>query len=137
MKMNHIKIESTSKILTLVIASCFANLAFADTVSDVSAERIERLEASVSALETRISILEGTLIPSQSNSPKPKATGGWKDKANWRLLSKGMTKNQVRAILGEAEKVDASGPIENWRWNYPMGPNVTFYDDVLYGWDEQ
>ena len=68
---------------------------------------------------------------------KPKATGDWKNRSNWRLLSKGMSKDQVRALLGDPEKIDASGPLENWRWKVPFGPSVTFYDEQVYGWDEK
>ena len=133
--MKLIKNKSVLMTIAMFMFGTWAGFSFAGSEPDTSAARIERLEAAVSVLERRVSALERP--STQSESPKFKATGDWKNKSNWRLLSKGMTKEQVRGILGEPEKIDASGPIENWRWKYPLGPSVTFYDDVVYGWDEK
>ena len=68
------------------------------------------------------------------------------DIAKWRQLSKGMSRSQVRAILGEPRRVEAiSGYFEKWVYDQdPMTAYVTFGTssrfpdtlDKLEGWRE-
>jgi hypothetical protein len=125
------------QLMVLVIFCCGASYSLADPQSDPKEERITKLEAVVSSLENRISALEGSPAQKQAEQKNINATlSAWKSKSNWRLLSKGMTKEQVKNILGEAENIDASGPFETWYWNHQQGPEVTFYNEKLYGWEE-
>ena len=124
------------RLIALIVCCHGASYSFADSRSETNEARIEKLEAVVSSLEKRISALEGASVQNPTDSDNTKTASGWKSKSNWRLLSKGMTKSQVRNILGEPEKIDAGGPIENWYWIDPSGPGVTFYDEKLYGWKE-
>lgn len=62
----------------------------------------------------------------------------WRDKGNWRLLQKGMSKQQVRQLLGEPPHIDAS-TFPGDRWDYPdvLGGTVQFgNDDQVRGWKE-
>lgn len=133
MNMKRMKTAHISKVLTMIFFGSLATTSFSGSAT----ERIERLEATVYALEKRISALEGSSVQAQRKLSKPEVYGDWKNKSNWRLLSKGMLKEQVRIILGEPEKIDASGAFENWRWRYPFGPSVTFYNEQVYGWHEK
>lgn len=129
--------KSNIGALALVLIGSLAMPCFAEPRSDSNSERIEKLEAAVSSLENRISVLEGKSAAQVKPQPdSPFATDAWERRANWRLLSKGMTKEKVRSILGEPESVEASGPFELWRWGGSFGPKVTLYDERVYGWEE-
>lgn len=53
--------------------------------------------------------------------------------ANWRALRKGMKESEVKALLGEPIRVQGGG-FTHWYWN--RSAQVTFFQDVVYGWDE-
>jgi hypothetical protein len=61
-----------------------------------------------------------------SPSPRPPSTPQWRNVSLWRGLSRGMSKGQVREILGEPGKVVESGIISIWYYGYPLGGEVTF-----------
>ena len=127
-----LRMSHAQRVAVLVLFGLLTTPSFADPAT----ERLEKLEAAVSALEKRIAALEGSSVQSSQERPKPTASGDWEDRSNWRLLRKGMSKGQVTEILGEPEKVEARGLFEYWRWKPPLGPSITFYDEKLYGWDE-
>jgi hypothetical protein len=103
-------------------------------------KKIKELEQKIVQLEQRIVKLEGIILQYQKDQAKPVVNSPtrWKDKASWRLLKKGMGKDEVRQILGEPPKVVANihyGDI----WYYPdaQGGNVSFdKDNVLTSWSE-
>ena len=115
----------------LVMCFLSAGQSLADSVSEANAARIERLDALMSSLEKRVSALEGP------SGQEPTAAQDVPNQlANWRSLRKGMKKKQVKELLGEPVKVDASGSFETWYWSAPSYSTVTFYDEKLYGWTE-
>lgn len=94
----------------------------------------------ITQLEQRIAKLEGIILELQKNQAKPAAASpnAWKDKANWRLLKKGMGKNEVRQILGEPPKIVANAYYGDI-WLYPdlQGGNASFdKDGLLTSWKE-
>lgn len=120
--------------LVTSIALSFAPVAAAgqDTTTASLLRRIEVLERSNAALEQRVLELEVVIksAPSQNRPVTP--SGTWRDLANWRRLRIGMNMNEVRALLGEPERVDA-GPVTFWRW---PNANVYFMDGKVEGWSE-
>ena len=60
----------------------------------------------------------------------------WRDVQNWRRLRRGMTMDEVRALLGEPERVQAlGGVITHWYWD--SGADVSFdASDKLESWSE-
>jgi outer membrane protein assembly factor BamE (lipoprotein component of BamABCDE complex) len=102
--------------------------------------KINELEKKIAQLELRIVKLEETILQLQKNQSKPLAASAnqWKDKANWRLLRKGMGKGEVERILGAAPNVKANiyyGDI----WYYPdlKGGFASFdKDGLLTNWSE-
>jgi hypothetical protein len=103
-------------------------------------QKIKELEKKITQLEQRIVKLEEIILRSQKDQAKPIAgsPNKWKDKANWRLLKKGMNKSDVERILGEPPKVVANiyyGDI----WYYPdaQGGNASFdKENILTSWNE-
>jgi hypothetical protein len=72
---------------------------------------------------------------------KPKSTNipttgsvDWHDKHTWRkYLRVGMTREEVRRLFGEAEKIRVSENLETW--DYGSG-EIEFFDGALYSWSE-
>jgi hypothetical protein len=103
-------------------------------------QKIKKLEQMIARLEQRIARLEGIILESQKNQAKSMAAtpDRWKDKANWRLLKKGMSKNEVTQILGEPPKIVANAYYGDI-WLYPdlQGGNASFdKDGNLTSWKE-
>ncbi len=102
--------------------------------------KIKELEQKITQLEKRIVLLEGIILELRKNQQKPLADipDRWKNKATWRLLRKGMGKDEVRQILGEPPKIVFNvhyGDI----WLYPdmQGGNASFdKEGVLTSWSE-
>jgi hypothetical protein len=104
------------------------------------AQKVKRLEQALARLEQRIGRLEGIILELQKSQAKPIAASPnrWKDKANWRLLKKGMSKNEVGQILGEPLKIIANAYYGDI-WLYPdlQGGNASFdKDGLLTSWKE-
>jgi hypothetical protein len=135
-KMRLLEKSLAVQLMALIVCCYGASHSLADPQTQTNEERITKLEAVISTLEKRISALEGSPVENQTNSQSINTSSGWKNKSNWRLLSKSMTKTQVKNILGEPEKINVSGSLEQWYWNDQQGPEVTFYEDRLDGWGE-
>ena len=106
-------------------------LSFGSLASD--SDRITQLEKEVQELKNRLTTLESPV--NKAIVQKSTVTNdGWKNLANWRSLKKGSSYDEVRTILGEPEKVRASGPLTFW--SYSNRGEVTFYEDRLNGWNE-
>jgi len=102
--------------------------------------RVKELEKQVAQLEQRILKLEALILELQKTPGKPagSAIAGWKDKANWRRLKKGMSKSEVERILGVALKVVPNSHYGDI-WYYPdlQGGNASFdIEGSLTSWDE-
>jgi hypothetical protein len=110
-----------------------AALTISLSVYPADSDRIAQLEKEVQDLKVRISNLEG---PQNNTSPIQKIVSpndGWKRLANWRTLKKGMSFDEVRAILGEPGRIQGGSFTF---WTYPDRASVTFYNDRLDGWTE-
>lgn len=98
------------------------------------AERVSNLEMQVSDLNSRVLQLEKQL--------STKSTGGREINQNipagktaWRTLQKGMTKDQVRKILGEPIDIDMYSSFEVW--HYKESSHVQFdASGYVDGWNE-
>ena len=56
----------------------------------------------------------------------------------WRSLKHRMSKDDVRRILGEPERITefSLGSESTWYYGYPLGGQLTFYGDRLSSWSE-
>ena len=118
------------RILFLAISLALISLNSAASDSD----RITQLEKEVQELRLRLTNLEAPQGTTSSRQKTLAISDGWKALANWRSLKKGMSYYDVRTILGEPEKVRASGTFTFWY--YLNRSDVTFYQDRLDGWTE-
>lgn len=96
-------------------------------------DRIAQLEKEVQDLKVRITNLEGSQNNTSSSQKIVSPNDGWKRLANWRTLKKGMSFDEVRAILGEPGRIQGGSVTF---WTYPDRASVTFYNDRLDGWTE-
>jgi hypothetical protein len=93
--------------------------------TDSLLRRIDHLERTTIELEQRVRELEA-LIRTEPSQGRPAAVSRqWRDIQNWRRLRMGMTMDQVRAILGEPERVVA-GSRTMWHWGDTGIGHVTF-----------
>ena len=114
-----------------LVVCLLLTLSFGSIASD--SDRITQLEKEVQELKNRLTTLESPV--NKAIVQKSTVTNdGWKQLANWRSLKKGSSYEEVRTILGEPEKVRASG--SETFWSYSNRGGATFMDDRLYGWDE-
>jgi len=126
-----------SRLGLLAIASMIWTLPVPAQNTD---QKIKALEQRIVQLEQRIAKLEGTIQEFRKEQAKPAVASPakWKDKANWRLLRKGMTKQEVERILGVPPKMVTNAYYGDI-WYYPdlQGGNASFdKDDILTSWGE-
>jgi hypothetical protein len=94
--------------------------------------RVQRLEETVRALESRVAALEAQLR--ERSAPANVAP----DKVNWRKLRNGMSEDDVAQLLGSPSKVDANPVYFIWYYGYPIGGHVDFHTESrkVEGWRE-
>lgn len=110
-------------------------------------DRITQLEKQVQELKLRLSNLEAQRAtshqPSTVNTTRPAATPAQapvvrqtdpKVLTKWQNLTRGMSPNEVRGILGEPLKILASSGFTYW--DYPNKGSLTFHHGRLNGWTE-
>src|SRR6266852_1778796 len=122
----------TALLAALAAASIPAVAAGQDTSAASLLRRIELLERANTDLERRIGELEAVIKSEPSQGQPIQASTRWRDLANWRQLRRGMKMDEVRALLGEPERVEAD-IVTYWRW---AGANVFFMSGKLRGWSE-
>lgn len=98
--------------------------------------KVENLQQKVSQLESKVERLEKLLLSenkSKGSKQPDNSSEGWRDIQNWRKLESGMSKEEVRQILGEPSRIDVTSQME--LWDYPEG-RVTIFNGELSGWSE-
>jgi hypothetical protein len=116
----------------LALAISLSVMPFSSFASD--SDRIAQLEKEVQELKVRLIKIEMPQNATSNQHRSIASTDGWKFLANWRSLKQGMSYDDVRVVLGEPEKVRASGPLTYWY--YSNRSEVNFYQDRLDGWTE-
>ena len=124
-------------LLTVLVATATPQLVEGqEATSDKLPQRIELLERKVSDLEQRIRDLEAIITAEPSRARPMPASANWRELANWRQLRRGMAIDQVRALLGEPDRVETMGSFTTWRWGESGEASLQFYQDGLYSWSE-
>ena len=119
-------------LATLAILSIPEFAAAQDATADSLLRRIDLLERRTADLEQRVRELDALIRREPSRDRQVPASANWRDISNWRRLRKGMKPDEVRALLGEPERVMA-GPLTFWYWDEA---NVVFMDGKVEGWSE-
>jgi hypothetical protein len=98
----------------------------------------QSIDDRVRDLERRVEQLEKQAKQSASSPSQLQIAGGqdrWKQVENWRSLKRGMTEADVRRLLGEPHKVNATARFTAWQ--YQPGADVVFDRDGRVGaWTE-
>ena len=88
--------------------------------------RISNLERRVLELEAKLRAASGSGVTLTSNPTL----------AAWRKIQEGMTRREVRAVLGEPKTIDG-GSLESWYYSNNHGHSyVIFLDGRVYRWNE-
>jgi hypothetical protein len=113
------------KILLIVILTTCAAL---DARAD---DRVAKLEARIQQLELRVQKLEALLtlaeafppnsLPPKGSPTNAKPVGNSRDVANWRRIKRGMTIDQLIAILGKPTSVTIISDNELWFYKGKSG----------------
>jgi hypothetical protein len=148
---------NTPKILAFIVGLGICTVVSAQTDTGKSRsleERVSALEARVDALEgktkvppatleSRVDALGGQKQPTgslearidalETKSKQPTfltfaPTNQWKNPTLWRVkLDKGMSKDDVKSVFGEPDKVEADSTNGDlWYYGYPNGGTVQF-----------
>ena len=115
----------------LALAVSLSVMTFSSFASD--SERIAQLEKEVQELKLRLTKLEAPQTTTNTQQKPIVSTNGWKHLSNWRSLKKGMSYDDVRATLGEPERIKVGGFTY---WFYANRSYVIFYEDRLDSWTE-
>jgi hypothetical protein len=118
---------SMTRLLLLPVALAFWATPAKTQESEVQVlnRRVEQLERRVAELERRLQALDASPQAPRLDAPRP-APGDWKQIGNWRRLRKGMTMDEVSALLGQPDRVDAIG-FTTWTYGTVFaGGNVLF-----------
>ena len=123
----------SSLLLKICLTGCAALVASTPSMAQDS-ERIKQLEREVQDIKMRLANLEAP--GKSSDSQTIVLTDKYKNIANWRMLKKGMSFDEVRALLGEPFRING-GTITYWFYtNQPTIARATFYRDKLDDWSE-
>lgn len=128
-------IPRVALLAALAAASIPAVAPAQGTPTDSLNRRVVLLERKVADLEQRVRELEALIKIEPSRVQPVAGSSKGRDLANWRRLSRGMTMDAVRGLLGEPESVMAL-PIYTM-WAYLDGGSVNFSsDNKVQGWLE-
>ena len=115
-----IKLPAVLVGIFLIVSFIYSGVSF----SAENSKDIDKLKQKITELEKRIKDLEAVLkIYHRPDVQKPGDTYGWSDKKSWRNLKEGMTRDQVKSLLGEPVKIIKGSKTI---WYYP-----SFYDGVV------
>jgi len=119
------------KIVFLVIIALFAY-----SLSANQSDEVKNLKARIAALENRVAKLEALVGNSKTNEIE--YSEKWKDRTIWRKLKIGMTKDQVRQLLGEPRKIDAGSALTYWYYSKETWHCYIRFDSSnrIAGWTE-
>ena len=109
-----------------------------DTSTASLIRRIEILERATADFDRRVGALEAVIKSAPSQGQSIPSSTKWQDLASWRRLREGMKMDEVRALLGEPDRVEG-GPITFWYWvdaKTHVYAKVDFESGKVMGWTE-
>ena len=96
--------------------------------------RVETLELEVEQLKQILIEMKAMLTGSSTPMSEPPTQSGEPTIENWRRLRLNMSKDDVRLLLGEPERIENMGLFEYWE--YPGGGSADFSEGRLDSWSE-
>lgn len=127
--------RNVSYAVLTILALAFLVVTFTSTVESAQNDGFSALEQRVSRLEERVAKMERFILQSASQK-EPTRTFVPPGKEKWRRLRKGMTKSQVRSILGEPRRIEA-GTFDYWYYSgSTLSSRITFYHEIVDAWKE-
>ncbi len=116
---------------TLLIAIAFGATTLSSFANDSA--RVSQLENEVNELRQRVQKLENLQLNANNQQRQVVANDGMVSLAIWRKLSRGMSYNEVRGLLGEPLRIEGGGVAI---WKYANNGSVAFVRDRLSSWSE-
>ena len=103
--------------------------------------RIEYLQKQIETMNQTLTQMMDILNSSSSVSSGQQSAAPdqlkWQEKQNWRKLHSGMSKDEVRGLLGEPDNIDRSTFFEDWTYGTPPRGMVGFSStEKLNSWSE-
>ena len=130
-------------LVMIVVVACGLLFPQAVPAQDKSLEqRISILESRTTELEHKVGELQKMINQPSQNTAQAQisiAKGNWKNISNWRTgLQKGMTKIQVRELMGEPNKTETYTMLgEDWLYGLQGSGEIHFSPKgVLESWKE-
>ena len=130
------------KSLVILFALSVAQIVFAQELHNPNSKydtKIKELEEKISRLQKEFNLLKSEfskvkVVPQEKDSEYVQGTGDWKVKENWRALKKGMSRQKVKSLLGEPDRITLTDYFEYWK--YGNFAEVIFYteNDIVYSW---
>lgn len=135
------KIEVQAYSTGIVNAAAFELLCRETHPADYCAEMYKKaIKNSQERIDAYTKKVSGSLVNKNSSTPtKVIITDKWKDISLWRRkLQKNMTKDQVRSVFGEPDKIETYSSIgDNWYYGYPGGATISFSErGIVESWSE-
>jgi|AntDeeMinimDraft_5_1070356.scaffolds.fasta_scaffold18810_2 outer membrane protein assembly factor BamE (lipoprotein component of BamABCDE complex) len=106
---------------------------------EVLQSKVKILQKKISQLENKIARLEKLLSSDKATSVSSQHgvnSDGWKDKQNWKKLKKGMSKEEVKKVLGKPGKIRTASYGDTWYYPDVLGGRVNFDAGRVEGWSE-
>ena len=135
--------KSLNKMLLMMFVLCAIPwLSYGDDAQiNELRNRVELLQKQVKTMNQTLTqmmdILNGL---SSVSSSQPSVTPNqlkWEDRQNWRKLRSGMSKDEVRDLLGEPDNIDKYTFYEDWLYGVPPHGMVKFSsEEKLDSWHE-
>ena len=127
-------------IAFFLVVFCIQDSAFAQqNETEALQAKVEKLQQKVSQLERKVARLEKLFLINKNTTPSSQNSlnsDGWRDKQNWRRLEKGMSKVEVKQILGEPGKINTSSYGDTWYYPDALGGSIDFDGGRVVGWSE-
>jgi outer membrane murein-binding lipoprotein Lpp len=124
------------RIQSLIVACAVAGSGLLSTAVLASEADLQAMERRLQALEARVEKLEADLVATDAAvdavQPLEPVPGGWRKKANWRVLDKGMQPHEVREVLGEPEDTRRVSKFEYWSYGNGL---IRFYFNRVKSWE--
>jgi len=122
-----------ANLLLKVLVWGFLPFTLSLNASAQSVDRIEQLEKELLEIKLRLTKLEAAQGNTSGKQTSVATGDSWKSLSNWRKLKTDMSPSDVRALLGEPNRLDG-GVVA--RWHYGNRSYVVFIDEKVQQWQE-